>query len=227
MSSEVSGKRFLKAHSKAYTFIEVLVAMAIFSSMVMLATMALNQGLKQYQGLMEKGINFWDKAKYLWADNSFSGITDYYVKTERGEWGPYFFGDQTHISYISLSPVAGNLPVAVWIVKEQRDNGRYAMVYYELPVYTKILKDLEKDYAFGNFKKGYSLTLLDDVESLSMDFYGYDDHLQQFDWYRSFNGTWNFSLPFMVRLTYAQEDKTQTMVYAINTNSRRKAAYNE
>jgi general secretion pathway protein J len=226
MSSEVSGQRFRREHSKGYTFIEVLVAMAIFSSMVMLATMALNQGLRQYQGLMEKGINLWDKAKYIWADNSFSSIADYYVQTEKGNWAPYFYGDQTHISYISLSPLAGDLPVAVWIIKEQRDNGRYDVVYYELPVYTKTLKDLEKDYVFGNYKKGYSLALLDNVESLSMDFYGYDELLQKFDWYRDFDGTMNLSLPYMVRLTYDRKDKKQIMVYAINTNSRRKVAYN-
>jgi general secretion pathway protein J len=219
-------KRHLQ-YSKGYTFIEVLIATAIFSSMVVLATMALNQGLRQYQGLMEKRINFWDKAKYLWADNSFSGITDYYVKSGENTWFPYFYGDQTHISYVSLSPVAGNLPVAVWIIKEQRDNGRYAVVYYELPVYTKTLKDLEMDYVSGNYKNGYTFVLLDDVENLSMDFYGYDSRMKNFDWYQDFDGAKNFSLPSMVRLMYDHEDKKQMMVYAINVNSRRKAAYNE
>src|SRR5208283_6146541 len=78
---------------KGYTFIEVLVAMAIFSSMIMLATMALNQGLKQYRGLMEKGVNFWDKAKYLWIDSSFGTVVDYYVYKEKVGWAPYFYGD--------------------------------------------------------------------------------------------------------------------------------------
>ncbi len=210
-----------------YTFIEVLVAMAIFSSMIMLATMALNQGLKQYKGLMEKGINFWDKAKDVWIDNSFSAITDYYVVTDRREWVPYFYGDQTRISYVSLSPLTGDLPVVAWIVKEKRDNGKYAVVYYELPVYTKTLKDLERDYAAGNYKKGYSFTLLDNLETLSMDFYGYDFRTQKLDWYGDFDSSSRLSLPYLVRLTYEMKDKNRAMVFSINTNTRWKAGYNE
>ena len=112
MSSEASCQRRLRMRykgsrifegPKGYTFIEVLVAMAIFSSMIMLATMALNQGLKQYKGLMEKGINFWDKAKYVWIDSSFSAITDYYVVTDGGNGRPIFTATRTD-SYVSLSP---------------------------------------------------------------------------------------------------------------------------
>jgi len=212
---------------KGYTFIEVLVAMAIFSSMVMLATMALNQGLKQYKGLMEKGINFWDKAKYVWIDSSFSDIANYYIVTETMEWAPYFYGDQERISYVSLSPLAGNLPVVVWIMKERKDNGRYAVVYYELPVYTKTLKDIARAYSFGDYKMGHSIVLLDDVESLSIDYYGYDLKERKVGWYRKYDAANTYFLPSVVKMDYTGAGGTQVMYFGINANSRRKAGYEQ
>lgn len=211
---------------RGYTFIEVLVAMAIFSSMVMLATMALNQGLKQYRGLMEKGVNFWDKAKYLWIDGSFSSTLDYYVFKEYVGWVPYFYGDGERISYVSLSPLVGDLPVAVWIVKEKKDNGLYAVVYYELPVYTKTYKELDRDYATGNYKAGNSLTLLDGVGDIAMQFYGFDSSGQKGEWSQVFDGSVKRSMPSTVKMTWVSENKKQTMLFCINTNSMRKADYN-
>ncbi|MFO0753214.1 MAG: prepilin-type N-terminal cleavage/methylation domain-containing protein [Thermodesulfovibrionales bacterium] len=217
----------MRIRPQGYTLLEVLVAMAIFSSMVMLATMALNQGLKQYHGLMEKGINFWDRAKGLWMDGSFGSLLDYYVRKENGDWFPYFYGSQERVSYVSLSPLAGDMPVAVWIVKERRGAGKYAVVYYELPVYTKSLKDLERDFLLGDYRKGNSLVLLDDVEKVELDFYGYDTPEQKSGWFRDFDAGKKLSLPSLVKLTYTGEQGKQTLHFGINTNSRRKGGYNE
>lgn len=203
-----------------------MVAMAIFSSMIMLATMALNQGLRQYRGLMEKGVNFWDKAKYLWIDGSFGAVVDYYVYKENTGWFPYFYGGE-RISYVSLSPLTGDLPVVVWIVKEKRDNGLYAVVYYELPVYTKTCKELDWDYISGNYKKGSSLTLLDGVTDIDMEFYGFDVSRKKGEWSQDFDGSKRKSLPSTVKLTYISDNKKQTLLFCINTNTMRKADYNE
>ncbi|MBF0557305.1 MAG: prepilin-type N-terminal cleavage/methylation domain-containing protein [Nitrospirae bacterium] len=218
---------FRRSNFKGYTFIEVLVAMAIFSSMVMLATMALNQGLRQYKGLMEKGVNFWDKAKYLWIDSSFGAVVDYYVYKEKAGWFPYFYGDSEKISYISLSPLAGDLPVIAWIVKENRDNGLFAVVYYELPVYTKTCRELDWDYVGGDYKKGNSLTLLDGVQSIDIEFYGFDVLGRNAEWSQNFDGSKRRSLPSTVKMTYVSGNKKQTLLFCINTNTMRKADYND
>ncbi len=144
---------------KGYTLIEVLVALAIFSSMMMLAGVALNQGLKQYHGLAEKGIGFWDYAKKIWIDKSFNSTIDYYVYRRGDRWFPYFKGNQEGISYISLAPLAGDLPVVIWIRNEAAENGMRSLVYYELPIYTKSYEEIERNYIFGDYKKGRSIKL--------------------------------------------------------------------
>lgn len=216
-----------KTYSNGYTLIEVLVALLIFSSMVMLATMALDQGLRQYHGLMEKGINFWDNAKHLWINRSFSSVTDYYVKNDDMRWYPYFRGGQEVISYVSLAPLAGDLPVVVWIVNERLNNGRRSLVYYELPVYTKTLKDMERDYFFGGYKKGSSIKLLEDVENVEIKFFGYDFNTRQDIWSGDFEGYKRKALPYLVKVTYAGAGKKNVLVFGLNTNSRRKMAYDD
>lgn len=214
-------------NSKGYTIIEALVAMAVFTSMVALATMALNQGLRQYHGLMERGINFWQNARSLWINRSFGSALDYYVKKDKKNWFPYFYGTQDRISYVSLSPVANDVPVVVWIVKERQDNGRFAMVYYEIPVYTKTLEEIERAYAFGDYKKGHAVKFLEDAEGVEIGYYGYDLLKRKSEWTKDFDASAKIALPSLIRLDYTSDNRRNTLIYAVNTNSLRKTAYNE
>ena len=212
---------------KGYTLIEVLVAMAIFSSMMMLAGVALNQGLKQYHGLAEKGIGFWDDAKKIWIDKSFNSTIDYYVRTRSDGWFPYFKGNQEGISYISLAPLAGDLPVVIWIRNEAEKNGMRSLVYYELPVYTKTYEEIDRDYIFANYKKGRSIKLLEGVEGVEFSFYGYDIIENKYEWSSYFDGSRMKLLPSSIIISYKQNGKKDRLVFSINVNSFLKTIYNE
>lgn len=213
--------------SEGYTLIEVLVAMAIFSSMMVLAGMALSQGLKQYHGLAEKGIRFWDYAKTIWIDKSLNSSTDYYVYTRSDGWFPYFKGSQEGISYISLAPLAGELPVVVWIRNEAEAAGMRSLVYYEVPVYTKSYDEIERDYVFSDYKKGKSLRLLEEVEAIEFSFYGYDILDRRYGWYRSFDGNRMKCLPSSIIITYQHHGKKDRLVFGLNVNSFLKMVYND
>jgi general secretion pathway protein J len=213
--------------SKGYTLIEVLVAMAIFSSMMMLAGVALNQSLKQYYGLAEKGIGFWDDAKKIWIDKSFNSTIDYYVRTRSDGWFPYFKGSQEGISYVSLAPLASDLPVVVWIRNEAEANGRRSLVYYELPIYTKSYEEIDRDYIFANYKKGRSIRLLEGVEAIEFSFYGYDDFERRFKWYSDFEGERMKILPSSIIISYQRDGRKSRLAFGINVNSPLKRLYNE
>jgi general secretion pathway protein J len=216
-----------KRHFRGYTLIEVLVAMTIFSSMIMLAGVALNQGLKQYHGLAEKGIVFWDYAKRIWIDKSFSSMTDYYVHTRSDSWFPYFKGSQEGISYVSLAPLAGGLPVVVWIKNEAEETGMRSLVYYELPVYTKSSEEIERHEIFGDYKKGNSVKLLEGVEGIECSFYGYDTLERKYEWVSQFNGNKMRRLPSSIIISYHHAGKKDRLFFDIHVNSLMKIGYNE
>jgi general secretion pathway protein J len=195
--------------------------------MMMLAGMALNQSLKQYHGLAEKGIGFWDYAKKIWIDKSFNSITDYYVHTRSDGWFPYFRGSQEGISYVSLAPLAGDLPVVVWIRNEAGESGMRSLVYYELPIYTKSYDEIDRDYIFADYKKGKSLKLLEEVEGIEFSFYGYDFNERRFKWYSQFDGNKMKLVPASIGISYAYGGQKGRLVFGINVNSLIKMNYNE
>jgi general secretion pathway protein J len=215
------------ASPRGYTLIEVLVALVIFTAMVTLAGMALNQGLAQYHGLVERGLNFWDYAKPIWIDKSFNSTTDYYVHTRSDGWFPYFKGDRRGVSYVSLAPFAGERPVVVWIRSEEAHNGKRSLVYYELPVYTKTCEDMDRDYVFGNYQKGKSFKLLDGVDEIEFSFYGYDFTKRMYQWYVNFDGNKTKALPSLVKISYARASGRGEFISRINVNSRAKRIYDE
>jgi len=212
---------------KGYTLIEVIVAISIFSTMMMLGGVALNQGLKHYHGLAEKGLGFWEYARPLWIDKSVNSMADYYVYTRSDGWFPYFRGDQERISYVSLSPFAGELPVVVWIRNEVREDGRRSLVYYELPVYTKSYEEMERDEIFANYKKGRSMKLFDGVEGVEFRFYGYDIQARRFSWSSHFDGNRRRLLPSTILIRSDQNGRKEMMVLNVNTNSLMKMVYDE
>lgn len=222
--------RFIRAGtfcSRGYTLIEVLVAIVIFTSMLVLAGAALNQGLRQYHGLVEKGLDFWDYARKITIDKSFNSATDYYVYTRSDQWFPYFKGYADGVSYVSLSSFAGDLPVVVWIKSEAQKNGKSVLKYYELPVYTKTMADIERDEIFGDYKKGKSFNLLDDAESVSFSYYGCNAIDRKCRWLSFYEGRKEKALPSLVKIEYLQNGRRQSLLFDIHVNSPMKMNYNE
>jgi general secretion pathway protein J len=210
-----------------YTLIEVLVAMAIFTAMLMLAGVALNQGLRQYHGLVEKGLDFWDYAKKISLDKSFNSAIDYYVYTRSDRWFPYFKGDQEGVSFVSLTPFAGDLPVVVWIKSEDQADGKKALVYYELPVYTKSYEDIDRETVFDDYKKGKSFKVLEGIEGVEFKFYGFDFLTKKYEWNDRFDGSRRKLLPALVKVSFTDKGERGALNFRINLNSLAKTRYDE
>lgn len=201
--------------------------MAIFTAMLMLAGVALNQGLSQYQGLVEKGLDFWDYAKKISLDKSFNSAVDYYVFTRSDQWFPYFKGTQDGVSYVSLAPFAGDLPVVVWIKSEDQTDGRKRLVYYELPVYTKSYEEIDRETMFGDYKKGKSFNVGEGIEGVSFQYYGFDLLTKKYEWYDNFEGNRKKLLPAAVKISFADKGGRGVLNFRMNVNSLVKTHYNE
>jgi len=212
--------------SRGYTLIEVLVALAIFTAMVTLAGMALNQGLRQYHGLMEQGLDFWRYARMIWIDKSFNSATDYYVRTRSDGWFPYFRGGPDGISYVSRAPFAGDLPVVVWLKKERDGEGVTTLTYYELPVYTRTYEDIERALLSGDYKKGQRVPMLEKLDGVSFRYYGYNAGKGRYEWFDRFEGNKMKRLPKLIQVSYNQGDSSKSLFFNLNVNSLLKTGYN-
>lgn len=214
------------ARCRGFTLIEVIVAIAIFSVMVMLAGAALNQGLRQYKGLMEQGLGFWNYARVFWLSKSVNSVSDYYVKTDQDGWAPYFRGQKDTLCYVSLTPFAGRLPVVVWLKTERDPQGKLALNYYERPVYTLGFTELEELFNSGSYRNRQGISILSQVDTLGFSYYGYDDTKDRNTWSDHFEGHKRKKLPQVVRVIYRQGDTTGEILLNLNVNSLRKTKYN-
>lgn len=213
--------------ASGYTLTEVLVGVAVFSSMLMLGSMALNQSLIQYRSVMERGFLFWEYAKLFWIQKSFSSATDYYVYERSIGYFPYFKGSASGFSYVSLSPFALDEPVAVWVEKERKENGKFALVYYELPVKAKSYRDIEMDYFSGTYRKGKSFRVIEDADSIDFRFYALDLSKGVYEWLREYDGKRRRLLPSLVVVDYLSGGERRKLFLTIETNSMLKLLYNE
>ncbi len=209
---------------KGYTLIETIIAIAIFAMMVYIGAMALSQGLKQYKHILSSGIGFWKYAKYVWITKNISSMLDYYIWSPYG-YGPYFVGHEDMMSYITLSPLANDMPSqAIWMVKRIKD--RYYLYYYETPAYSKLLRALESEYKEDNYKKLPSFVILKDCDSIKLMYYGYDFNTHKYNWYKNFNGLKAKILPTLVKIVYTKSQKTHELIFGVNDNSSYKSNYN-
>ncbi len=213
--------------NKGYTLIELIVALAIFSSMLLLGSLALDQTLREYRLLSERGFGFWQYSKVIWLDKSVASMTDYFVKTKDHLWFPYFLGNPQGFSYVSTAPFANDSPVVVWVVKEKNDKNKFDLVYYELPVLTKTYRELEDDFVFKNYKKGNSFVVLSDLEDVEFQYYRFDFVKRKFEWVSEHDARLKKVLPSAILITYKDRDGEKKLFLKVNINSMFKNIYDE
>ena len=195
--------------------------------MLLLAAMALNQSVQRYQDLLKKDIGFWEYTKNIWLDKSLGSVIDYYVPSSGGTWVPYFMGNQSGLSFVSLSPVAADLPVFVWIKIEPSEDSKHRLVYYELPAYAKTARELERAEIFREYKKGNAVPLMDNIDSMNITFYGYDLALKQYRWSEEFDGKTRHLLPTIIKVEMLKAGSQIIRTFNIHTNSLMKLSYGE
>ncbi|MFN3406864.1 MAG: type II secretion system protein J [Caldimicrobium sp.] len=212
--------------SQGYTLIEVLMAILIFSTLVFLATFAFTQGMKQYEVVVRKGLNFFEETKLLFLERNIASATDYFIADEKNYWFPYFIGRDNLISYVSLSPLAKDIPVIAFLEKKQESSGKFSLVYYEIPVYTLNYKEIQRIITFKEYQINPSLTILSDLEDLKFQFYTYDTIKKDWVW-SSEHKEKTVYLPRMVKISYLFNEERVHYFFGIHTDSTRKVFYNE
>ncbi len=208
-----------------YTLIEVLVATAVFSALALLAGMALSQGLRQYQGLVDRGLNFWGHAHRIWTDKSFHSMVDYTVCSPSNKWFPYFQGGQEALSYVTLAPLAGDAPVVAWIMKETSAAGKCDLVYYEVPVYARGYPEIEALFSSGSYRSGRSVKLLEGADWIRFRYFGYDDRVNRHLWSDTFDGRSAGNLPMFVQIDCGRGGREEKFMFGVHVNSTRKKEY--
>lgn len=210
-----------------YTLIEVLLATMLFSIIVMLASFSLEQGLKYYHGLAERGLNFWRRAEPLWLNNIFGAMIDYYVRDEdKRKWYPFFTGTREFVAGVSGRALGERFPVIFVIEKEVEAKGKFALVYYELPVSTMNHKELKELIDFKQYKQWRKIKLYSGLVRVEFRYFGRDEkNIER--WHEEYD-SWRYqSLPSLIRIDLSYDIGDDIIYLPLYVNSLHKGIYDE
>jgi len=216
-------------HNKGYTLLEVLISIVIFSAMLLLGSVAFNQGLKNYETIAKRGIHFWENTRLLLLQRSFSSIFDYFVHDSRGRFFPYFIGRTDLISFVTNSPLSYDYPVLVVLSKEKREEGSLDLVYYEQPVFTMNYDEIERFINFKEYQKlARRVVFLSNLESITFSYYVFDQRRGLYTWVSTYEGRNGLYLPKMVKIEYQEKGANRdSLILGIYVDTTRKLFYNE
>lgn len=217
----------MKVRCSGYTFLEILIALIIFSAMLSIAGVAFNQGLRNYEKLEGKKLSLWEETKILFLQRSFASIIDYYVLTG-GVFHPYFIGKEDMCSYVSLNALTEPRAVIVYLVKERESDGSFNLTYYEIPLTAQRGEDLERALAYMDFREGRGEKLLKDLRELKIEYFGFDQRRKLNRWMSVYHGREQLNLPRIVKLEWTDRQGHRDSLYLrIFAESGRKWYYNE
>jgi len=213
--------------AKGYTLLETLLALLLFSMIVSLSSLILSQSIKYYQNLIQPGLSHTEYTKIFWLEKSFASLFDYYIYDDKKQkWLPLFIETRDKIVYTSLFSLFSNSPVLV-ILEKVNMEGKYSLIYYETPLYTLTLKDVEKFLALLEYKHFQSFTFFTDLDKLDFQYYIYDSFRKDFYLVSEYNKEIFSDLPQAIQIEYSKDGMSDSIYAIINLQTQWKSFYNE
>ncbi len=206
---------------KGFSLLELLVAVVLFSLVVVVATGALWKTIHRFQE--EDLLNHDERREYFhlyWLRGSFLGLMNYRVKNERKKDAPFFEGNLKEIRYISSAPVIGVLPVAVRLrVRQDEETGKFDLEYSEIEVYAKTYDELKDLFTSSSLfeKKGRSFNVFQDLDRVAFRFFGRKTNSQrEGEWSTSYSSLETRLLPEKITLKCEKGDKKVAVTFFIS-----------
>ncbi len=125
---------------KGFTLIEMLVAMAIFSSLISVLMLGFQQGLLLWDKT-QKQSHIWLKSEFRYGllNTAFSQAITATNQYKKGRYASYFIGTATNIKFISAAPIMDvNGRIRPIEIKAVEENRKWQLLYREGSRYSDI-----------------------------------------------------------------------------------------
>ena len=210
-----------------FTLVELLLALAIFAVLIVLASQAMDQILKTYyRSDIIENTESMDYLKTTWLRASVEGMLDYMVKNSRGRWEPFFRGDKKGFKYVSAVPVINEFPV-VCEVKVSNEGGMLYLEYYEEEVLTKTYKEMKKFFKKWDKRKIRPIVIDKEIRDISIRYFGVKRSSSQMSWYDSYDSLKTGELPRAIHIEYKVREWPKSYKFKIYHRGFLKRNYNE
>ena len=224
---DIKNSRKAYMSKKGFTLVEILLSLAIFTILIVLAAQALNQIMKTYyrRDIIENGDNI-EYLKNFWVRTSIEGMLDYMVRNNRKKWVPFFKGDTKTFKYVTSVPMVNVFPVMCEI-RLQDESGIYRIVYFEQEVLTKTYKEMKKIFEKWRKKKIEPVVIAKDIKDVSISYLGATRRSSKVSWHDRYDSFKTGELPLAIRLKYKFKGKPVVYRFRIYHRGFLKSNYND
>lgn len=120
---------------RGFSLLELLVAMAVLSLVIGIATYAYAMFIRHWDGHLGRYDVAQSQYQRLeWLTAALEDTLPYLVQDDEGEPGFYFLGRDEGLTLITLSPIFGvGEPALIRVFREIEDDGSWRLVYEEAP----------------------------------------------------------------------------------------------
>lgn len=156
---------------KGFTLVELLIAMAIMLTMLVLSGTAYQLYTETWKRDLSRIDSTFEQFRYseLLLD-AMQAILPFAV-TDSGARAYYFLGREEGFTAVTYAPVYHTgFPAVIRVFREQNDNGSFRLVYEEASLQHTVLKDATQSLPFS-----YRQVVADNLTALTFSYYGWDD----------------------------------------------------
>lgn len=219
-----------------FTLIEVLVALAVFSSVIALMMFGLDQGRLQWQKATEQTQSYQQLlARKQWLTQLFEQANASLFRQTYASEVAYFLGDQQQLTFISNAPIVSGpgTYARVSLNVASQPNGQQKLVFKQWPYsdpYLGIHESVDPDQ---------TLTLLENIQDVSWQYYfparteptsmeirqgGFEPRPEGYWSDQTYDAEYQQVLPPRVQLTFTQRGRRYQWRFYLPTDAE---AYNQ
>jgi len=199
---------------KGFSLIELLIAMAIMSMTILIASMGYSFFMERWQGNLGR-FNFSASTakKLMLTKHAISGAYPYIVRDEDNQAVIYFEGNQDSVVGITTkSFFTENVPSVFRFTVRQNANLTYDLLYEEALLDQAPFTSLTQAFAFT-----HQVTLLSGLVDIKFSYFGYASNdarvnNQPKQWWQTFNALQRKLLPEVVGISFIPYGESQEML---------------
>ncbi len=157
---------------RGFSLLELLVAVAVLSLVIGIATYAYALFMRQWDGHLGRYDTAQSQYQRLeWLAAALEDTLPYIVQDEDGEPGFYFLGREEGLTLITLSPIFGiGEPALIRVFREAGEEGAWQLVYEEAPFAGTVLTRADQRMDFR-----HRLVVAGDVPRPAFRYFGWSE----------------------------------------------------
>ncbi|EEY50293.1 prepilin-type N-terminal cleavage/methylation domain-containing protein [Vibrio cholerae] len=220
----------VKQNSSGFTLIEVLVSLVVFSSVVSLVLVGLEQGRLQWDRSMRSTEHSYKLLlRKQWLDQLFSQSNGATFQISYGTEAPHFLGTSTDVSFISNAPIISGpgTYASVNLALEAQNNGLNRLVFKQWP-YSDPYLGIPNEATKTN-----TLVLIEDIQALEWEYYlaprdeatpwelKYNTFTRRPEgiWAQEYDGRFEQAIPQTVKVIFTRHDKKHVWQFYLPTKT--------